>query len=631
MNIKNFLVDLNKNYISVEEIAKKLGMRKKLILKRLKKFSGNKIKHKNTYWIKKEFISREFEEIVNDPKEIFDKKTFEKNYYDSNKAAKLLGISRSHLIYHYNEEFICDHRIKYQNNYWYPKDKVDSIINFLKEHTNIRQSAIFLGLRSHNILKLRDLGLLKISDIFLSQIWIPNDDLCKCKKILKKYITKNEALKILGINYAALKWQINKKKTIKTLRLLKTPLVLREDVLKLKNEQKNIIDDEDYYSNPIKVYNYFTKNYDFEKMMDTQKLHEKFFLKNYFKAKHVNFESRKIYIRKFCHLINTLSELLDKELYLYNDEELINLLLVNRFIKSRLVDLNKFINFCKILRSDKCKLLSKISYVNRVPNKIVIKGYTEEEWQTAIIHLSDIDFHLPKAVKNNKYAILWLWQIFLLFLTWRGTDIYKFPLSDHRLVRGKNFQFFIKYRLSLFESQKIIDKCEYMIKKMRSNKTNSMLEFIVPEPLKQSFATAYLCALFHSKVKKQGSLFESVGKLPPDKYLYNYLSFNDTSNKFVPLTIRNAVKTLMTSTFEKAANDPKYSACALQLASKLRGHKVDGISMGSDVTAEYFLFNKPKTSYDALTYNFFKRGSFGFSYYILIDSIFDLKTFPSIS
>ena len=60
---KNFLVDLNKNYISVEEIAKKLGMRKKLILKRLKKFSGNKIKHKNTYWIKKEFISREFEEI----------------------------------------------------------------------------------------------------------------------------------------------------------------------------------------------------------------------------------------------------------------------------------------------------------------------------------------------------------------------------------------------------------------------------------------------------------------------------------------------------------------------------------------------------------------------------------------
>ena len=54
--------------------------------------------------------------------------------------------------------------------------------------------------------------------------------------------------------------------------------------------------------------------------MDTQKLHEKFFLKNYFKAKHVNFESRKIYIRKFRHLINTLSELLDKELYLYNDE-----------------------------------------------------------------------------------------------------------------------------------------------------------------------------------------------------------------------------------------------------------------------------------------------------------------------
>ena len=128
---------------------------------------------------------------------------------------------------------------------------------------------------------------------------------------------------------------------------------------------------------------------------------------------------------------------------------------MNRFIKSRLFDLNKFINFCKILRSDKCKLLSKISYVNRVPNKIVIKGYTEEQWNNSHYSFIYIDFHLPKAVKNNKYAILWLWQIFLLFLTWRGTDIYKFPLSDHRLVRGKNFQFFIKYRLSLFESQKI--------------------------------------------------------------------------------------------------------------------------------------------------------------------------------
>ena len=69
-----------------------------------------------------------------------------------------------------------------------------------------------------------DLGLLKISDIFLSQIWIPNDDLCKCKKILKKYITKNEALKILGINYAALKWQINKKENYKNPKTFKNSI-----------------------------------------------------------------------------------------------------------------------------------------------------------------------------------------------------------------------------------------------------------------------------------------------------------------------------------------------------------------------------------------------------------------------
>lgn len=200
-------------------------------------------------------------------------------------------------------------------------------------------------------------------------------------------------------------------------------------------------------------------------------------------------------------------------------------------------------------------------------------------------------------------------------------------LTDYG-VRNKDF--LLTNPLTLYKAQLILNKIEPQIKDMRASKTSELLNFIVPEVLKVPFVTAILCGEYHRIKTNSSELFGPFKVTPPRSKTFKQFSFYDSCSNCVPLKVRRANYTLLYSTYDTAVKDPKNSDTALLLASSLRSHKIDGVNLGSDITAAYLIFDNARIPEDVLSYHLFKRGNFGFLYFILIDAVFGTEYFQSI-
>lgn len=299
---------------------------------------------------------------------------------------------------------------------------------------------------------------------------------------------------------------------------------------------------------------------------------------------------------KAINLIKALRTVLvriNKEITEYTDDEIIEL--GSQLNRNNADQLKKVISY--LINHSKQKHVCMCSYIQRT-KKVSDESYTQEEWKTIIDSLLNIDRHIDKALENQLYAQIWLFQISHLFLAWRASDFSKLP------VPFMDFKEIITFE----ESELVIQDIKEKMIARNANKNNEPLSFVHPPAQVQvPFVVAMLVCKRHNNKM-----------LIPSDIARNYKRYQLTN----PVVFKSlkANHTLETMHYITALQLPGFAPVAYQYARVARSHKPN-VNQVTDTTSTYIdlIPNQYGAFTDELVVSLCKRGSFGWLYEDLLN------------
>jgi predicted DNA-binding transcriptional regulator AlpA len=330
---------------------------------------------------------------------------------------------------------------------------------------------------------------------------------------------------------------------------------------------------------------------------------------------------------EFGRSVNGLDLLLNriyKEIYMYENHEIENLLLELAVDGIKNKKITTFINYVRKELGGKC------NYTKQVGESLISqlidphsggedKIYSKEIWFKYYEYLKDIDYHIIKAFEDERYAQIWLYCLLHLSITWRSKDIInKIPNISLEVANIYDFQWFKagnNFTLSL--AFKILEQVRFTLDGIIAYKNKMNLHLNVPISLKIPTAIVLIINEIHRRKNKQDCIFFKLKNLPPNKNR-DYERFFSKEPYLDDFSNIKACRTLMTYNFSTAVSTVGMAGVAYQLNVYGRSHKEDGNKI-TNTTGMYLHLKNVDGDPADIAYQTIERGGMGFLYIKILE------------
>ncbi len=313
------------------------------------------------------------------------------------------------------------------------------------------------------------------------------------------------------------------------------------------------------------------------------------------------------------YLLNTL----DKEIYLYQNEEICGL------IKSASIGQREYAELCLFLKyvvggEENCAFDIRLSPKREAKVKTKEDFYTEDEWEGYVNFIFDIDLHIEKAFDSPLYAKYWLYCMLQCSLAWRVGDILNMPALQIQDIEKYTLEWFSLNEFTYASAWKIINTAKKFIEQDRVGKTGAKRHFIILNSFAVATAIGFIICERHRQDAGDICLFE--------KFWLNYKTMvNQLGSEIKGFSNLKATRTILSFANETASR-MDYSGRAVNIASYMRSHMADKSGF-SDMTVTYLKSSFDERELLSLPARMGELGLFGWLYNEILTAM-DEKSKP---
>ena len=279
------------------------------------------------------------------------------------------------------------------------------------------------------------------------------------------------------------------------------------------------------------------------------------------------------------YLLNAL----DKEIYLYKNEQICGLIKSARIGQREYAELCLFLKFVVDEQKD-CAFDIRLSPKREARVRTIEDFYTEEEWEGYVNFIFDIDLHIEKAFENPLYARYWLYCMLQCSLAWRVEDILNVPALQIQDIEKYTLEWFSLNEFTYASAWMIINVAKRFIEQDRVGKTGAKKHFIILNSFVIATAIGFIICEKHRQDAGDTGLF--------GKFWLNYKTMvNQLGPEIEGFSNLKATRTILSFANETASHTD-HSGRAVNIASYMRSHIADKSGL-SDMTVTYL-----KSSFD---------------------------------
>jgi 3-methyladenine DNA glycosylase Tag len=152
--------------------------------------------------------------------------------------------------------------------------------------------------------------------------------------------------------------------------------------------------------------------------------------KNYVKyaIDNSNRTNKNIYLKLLYRSYEKLAKLLKKEMLEYSNNELVYLFQRDEMMIENKRQIGYFLRYCIQEMPNQCRFTEYPKVYSKVVGKLEKDAYDKKTWTKYFEILTNIDLHIIKAFKDDRYSNIWLFSLLHFSLMWRKADILKIPL-----------------------------------------------------------------------------------------------------------------------------------------------------------------------------------------------------------
>lgn len=288
--------------------------------------------------------------------------------------------------------------------------------------------------------------------------------------------------------------------------------------------------------------------------------------------------------RTLVSLRKYLSDILDKDIYLYKNDEICELVESVRLGRREKIEFGLFLKYILKEYSGNCAFHLSLSPRREARVKTQQDFYTEEEWSEYLHFIFDIDRHIEKAFSSPIYAKYWLCCMLQCSLAWRAEDILNMPSLQMKDVGRYSMEWFEQNEFTYASAWDVINTAKKFAEQDRVNKTGAKKHFIILDSFAIATAIGFIICEKHRQDAGDADLF--------GKFWLNYRTMiNQLGPEIEGFANLKASRTILSFANETASH-MEYSGQAVNIASYMRSH-IAGKTGFSDMTTTYL-----KSSFD---------------------------------
>ena len=307
------------------------------------------------------------------------------------------------------------------------------------------------------------------------------------------------------------------------------------------------------------------------------------------------------------YLLNTL----DKEIYLYKNEEICSLIKSAMIGQRENAELCLFLKFVAVEYEEESAFDVRLSPKREAKVKSDQDFYTEEEWEGYVNFIFDIDLHIQRAFVNPLYAKYWLYCMLQCSLAWRVEDILNMPALQMNVERYTP-EWFEQNEFTYTLAWEIINATGKFIEQQRINKTGAKKHFIILHSFALATAIGFVICERHRKDAGNTGLF--------GKFWLNYkIMAKQLGPEIEGFSNLKATRTIL-SFANETASYMNYSGGAVSIASYMRSHMADKSGF-SDMTVTYLKSSYNERELLSLPLKMGELGLFGWLYNEILTAI----------
>ncbi len=288
--------------------------------------------------------------------------------------------------------------------------------------------------------------------------------------------------------------------------------------------------------------------------------------------------------RTLVSLRKCLSDTLDKDIYLYKNDEICELVESVRLGRREKIEFGLFLKYILKEYSENCAFHLSLSPRREARVKTQQDFYTEEEWSGYIHFIFDIDRHIEKAFSIPIYAKYWLYCMLQCSLAWRIEDILDMPALQMQDIERYTLKWFEQNEFTSAMAWEIINTAKKFAEQDRVNKTGTKKHFIILNSFAIATAIGFIICEKHRQEAGALKLFGKFG------FHYGTMA-RQLGPEIEGFSNLKATRTILSFANETASH-MEYSGRAVNIASYMRSH-IAGKSGYSDMTTTYL-----KSSFD---------------------------------
>ncbi|SFB25646.1 MULTISPECIES: helix-turn-helix domain-containing protein [unclassified Bacillus (in: firmicutes)] len=439
------------------------------------------------------------------------------------------------------------------------------------------------------------------------------------REIPKEYFSLEQAAEHLNISSVELQTLIENKEingiNPNKFRLNNTDLLIKkEDVVHYK--RFSVID---YSIEAIELFNQKVSKLVYpNELAKTIVLFNKFALMQIGKTNGIS----KTFRTKALHLYNTLNsivELLDKDIFLAFDNEIDAILNNTSLPDSHKITFTYFLIFCTKEVDCTFKKQYKVEYKDN--HRIDKEIYDKETFLTFYSYVSsneNLNSHISNAILSYTYAKTWLFVIMHMINAWRkNTIISELPNLEIEQIKDVNilsFEFFSNNNLSFEECQRIINHYSLACGKVYISKNRAFGQFLCNKDMVIPTATALIICELHRRKNKKNTLLGTPTSFGNTNSRFS--KFFSTNFELPPFSSLKMNRSLLTHFFYVVTESGIHPEISNQAASRMRSHT------NKDSISQYIQATNKDGSLDKVSVNLFNRGHFGWLYNFIISLTF---------
>ncbi|MGN4717783.1 helix-turn-helix domain-containing protein [Bacillus cereus group sp. MYBK226-2] len=333
------------------------------------------------------------------------------------------------------------------------------------------------------------------------------------------------------------------------------------------------------------------------------------------------------YTLNFINLYDKMLSNFHGEIWTVSDAK-IELFLSNRSLSNELKKIFvQFLTYCDNQNGINREKKYLYYYAKKESAYSEKKIYSFEIYHQYYTHVQNIEMHITHATTCRYYANMWAYTTILLTNNWRGIDtVHEFPSIELDSIRADKLSWFKTNKLTMEESQSIINQLYIKLRNAVANKVSVLYNFYVSPNLIESLAHSLVISELHKRnIQNHTALPENSRILGTfffgkkivsarvsgkDQHL-NFFNPAPQLKDFDCLVMNRSTMTyLFYSILEEDGED---ADLALEITKNTRSHK------NSDTTAIYIQAKNKDGSINRVSVNLLNRGMFGWLYnYILL-------------